>query len=293
VLSEFGGEPDDNSALNLVYLLGDAPRRTPFPFAGTDERWHVAGGNDLVISRMVAELPADAIETGTHLLAARDGAGSTSVLTFQRDHHTFEVVADMVVFALPFKILRTLDLSRLTLSARKRRAIARQGLGTNSKLHVQVRGNPWVDSGRSGGAYSDPASFQVAWDETVGQPGAHSVLLGYLGGAAGVPHAGPAHGPSPAADVTRLLGQVEPIFPGVSAAYEGKAYRDAWALDPLHRGAYSYYRPGQYTDFAGYEKQREGNRFFCGEHTSVQFQGYMEGAIRTGERAAAEIRARL
>lgn len=158
---------------------------------------------------------------------------------------------------------------------------------------MQVKGNPWVASGRSGSAYSDPESFQVAWDETVGQPGSHSVLLGYLGGTAGVPHSGAAHGAAPAADVDRFLGQVEPLFPGVRAAYEGTAYRDAWSLDPWHGGAYSYYRVGQFTDFAGYEKQREGNRFFCGEHTSVQFQGYMEGAIRSGELCAQQIRARL
>jgi monoamine oxidase len=242
---------------------------------------------------MVGELPDDAIETGTHLVAARDGSAGATVLTFQRGHHTFDVVADMVVFALPFKVLRSLDLSRLTLSARKRRAIARQGLGTNSKLHVQVRGSPWLDAGRSGGAYSDPDGFQVAWDETVGQPGDHSVLLGYLGGSAGVPRIGGAHGLAPPPEVSRFLSRVESLFPGVSDAFTGAAWRDAWALDPWHRGAYSYYRPGQYTDFGGYEKQREGNRYFCGEHTSVQFQGYMEGAIRSGELAAEQIRARL
>ncbi|HEY5014815.1 MAG TPA: FAD-dependent oxidoreductase, partial [Acidimicrobiia bacterium] len=249
--------------------------------------------NDLVISHMVADLPPGTIECGVPLLAARDGSAGATVLTFQRGRHTFDVVADLVVFALPFKILRTLDLSRLTLSPRKRRAIASQGLGTNLKLHTQVAGSPWTAAGRSGGAYSDPGSFQVAWDETVGQPGAHSVLLGYLGGAAGVPTGGADHGAAPAADVARFLERMEPWFPGLTAAYSGRAYRDAWALDPWHPGAYSYYRVGQYTDFAGYEKHREGNRFFCGEHTSLQFQGYMEGAIRSGELAAAQVAARL
>jgi monoamine oxidase len=296
ILSEYGGPPEETSALNLIALLGDAPRRSPFPIDGTDERWHVVGGNDLVVSHMVSELPAGTIETGVQLLAARDrsaGALGATVLTFQRGHHTFDVVADMVVFALPFKILRTLDLSRLTLSDRKRRAIDTQGLGTNLKLHVQVEGNPWLAAGRSGGAYSDPRGFQDTWDETVAQPGHHSVLLGYPGGAAGIPTSGAAHGVAPEADVARLLGQVEPIFPGVTAAYRGLAWRDAWALDPWHHGAYSYYRIGQYTDFGGYEKHREGNRFFCGEHTSVQFQGYMEGAIRSGELAASQIVSRL
>jgi monoamine oxidase len=293
VLSEYGGPLEETSALNLIYLLGDDARDNPFPIDGTNEKWHVVGGNDLVISGMVDELPDGTIQTGTHLLAARDGTAGATVLTFQTGQHTFDVVADMVVFALPFRILRTLDLSGLTLSDRKRRAIDTQGLGTNLKLHVQVAGSPWLANGRSGGAYSGPDNFEEAWDESVGQPGTHSLSLGYLGGPAGVPASGADHGAAPEADVTRYLGQIEPLFPGMTAAYEGLAYRDAWALDPWHRGAYSFYKLGQFTDFGAYEGRREGTHFFAGEHTSFNFQGYMEGAIRSGEDAAAEIRARI
>ncbi len=293
VLSEYGGPPEDTSALNLVYLLSDAPRTAPFPLDGTNEKWQIVGGNDLVISHMVDELPAGTIEAGVEMLAARDGTAGATVLTLRRGQHTFDVVADMVVFALPFKILRTLDLSRLTLSALKRRAIDTQGLGTNLKLHVQVAGNPWRADGRSGGAYSAPDGFQEAWDESVGQAGTHSISIGYVGGRAGVPGSGADHGVAPAGEVTRFLNGIEPLFPGMTAAYSGLAYRDAWALDPWHRGAYSYYKVGQYTDFGGYEAAREGNRFFCGEHTEFNFQGYMEGAIRSGERAASQIMARI
>ena len=46
---------------------------------------------------------------------------------------------------------------------------------------------------------------------------------------------------------------------------------------------------GQYTRFAGVEGEQEGNAHFCGEHTSIDAQGYLEGAVETGERAAVEI----
>jgi monoamine oxidase len=36
-----------------------------------------------------------------------------------------------------------------------------------------------------------------------------------------------------------------------------------------------------------------GNLFFCGEHTSLDYQGYMNGASETGERAASEVLAAL
>jgi len=60
-------------------------------------------------------------------------------------------------------------------------------------------------------------------------------------------------------------------------------------LNPLAGLAYSYYKPGQYTTFAGYEKRRQGDVFFCGEHTSIDFQGFMEGGAVEGERAAREV----
>jgi monoamine oxidase len=46
---------------------------------------------------------------------------------------------------------------------------------------------------------------------------------------------------------------------------------------------------GQYTDFGGIEGRREGAVHFCGEHTSQDFQGFMEGGASTGQAAALEI----
>ncbi len=55
------------------------------------------------------------------------------------------------------------------------------------------------------------------------------------------------------------------------------------------RGSYACYLPGQWTQFYGVEGERVGNLFFAGEHCSLEYQGYMEGACETGETAALEI----
>ena len=60
-------------------------------------------------------------------------------------------------------------------------------------------------------------------------------------------------------------------------------------LDPHLYGAWSQYNVGQYTGFSGIEPVREGNIHFAGEHTSLESQGFIEGAVETGERVAAEI----
>ena len=81
----------------------------------------------------------------------------------------------------------------------------------------------------------------------------------------------------------------EQNFPGVRQAYNGKTYY-AWSHgDPHTGGAYSYLKTGQYTAFNGMQSRRHGNLHFAGEHTSVNFQGYVEGALRSGYRCAAEI----
>jgi monoamine oxidase len=59
--------------------------------------------------------------------------------------------------------------------------------------------------------------------------------------------------------------------------------------EPFFRSSYSFYKMGQYTTFGGYERVRQGGVLFCGEHTSVEFQGFMEGAAAEGKRAARQL----
>ena len=97
----------------------------------------------------------------------------------------------------------------------------------------------------------------------------------------------------PATQAALFLGQIEPVFPGLSGHFNGRATVDFWRGDAFTRGSYSYWQVGQYTRFAGIEGVQEGNAHFCGEHTSIDSQGYLNGAVETGERVAKEITANL
>ena len=81
----------------------------------------------------------------------------------------------------------------------------------------------------------------------------------------------------------------EPVLPGVTAKWNGRATVDYWLGNPWTKGSYSFWKVGQYTRFAGVEREPEGNCHFAGEHTSVDFQGYLNGAVETGQRAAQEL----
>jgi monoamine oxidase len=83
------------------------------------------------------------------------------------------------------------------------------------------------------------------------------------------------------------------VLPGLGSRWNGKATLDYWPSNPWTHGAYSYWRVGQYTRFAGSEYERSGNCHFCGEHTSIDSQGYLNGAVETGQRAAADVLADL
>jgi hypothetical protein len=82
--------------------------------------------------------------------------------------------------------------------------------------------------------------------------------------------------------VSGLLGVRDRERPLLLAA--GRREDNKWS-----RGSYSYWKVGQYTRFAGIERVPEGNCFFCGEHTSIDSQGYLNGAVETGERVAGEV----
>ena len=76
---------------------------------------------------------------------------------------------------------------------------------------------------------------------------------------------------------------------GITAKWNGRATIDFWTAYQWTKGSYSYWKVGQYQAFAGAERERSANCHFAGEHTSIDSQGYLNGAVESGERAATEI----
>lgn len=295
-VTENGGDPDDQSALDLIELLSGNHRSSLQPLPGDDERFHIVGGNDQLVSGMLGQLPAEAVQHGHTLVALRANADRTVTLTFEVTGTAVDVLADFVVLALPFSTLRDVDLSKSGLSAAKREAIRTMGMGSNAKVHLELTHKTWPALGLSGATYGEWHRLACAWDDCVqlGPGAAPALLLGFPGGRVGASGlSGEAHGPAPSADVAFVLGEIEHVFPGTSAAYTGRAYEDHWALDPWARGAYSYYRVGQASSYGQLAAAGEGRILFAGEHTSIANIGFLDGAVETGERAARRLLKRL
>jgi monoamine oxidase len=278
---EYGAESSEQSALNLLYLLGYSGQGQLRIFGPSNEKYRVRGGNDQIASRL-ADTLAGQIVAGTPLTAIRRNGDGTYQLSFQG---AADVTADQVVLALPFSMLRAgVDYSKAGFNKVKRDAIAKLGMGTNSKLHLQFRQRVWNALGSNGETYAD-TGYQNTWEVTRAQAGTSGILIDYTGGRIGASFGTG----TPAERASQFLAQIEPVLPGLSAAWNGKATVDFWAAYPWTLGSYSYWKVGQYTSFAGAEREQSGACHFAGEHTSVDFQGYLNGAVESGERAANEI----
>jgi monoamine oxidase len=286
---EYGAESSVQSSLNLLYLLGYSGQGQLRIFGPSNEKYHVVGGNDQ-IPTILGQRLAGQINPGLALSAIQlNASGSSYTLTFANGSGTTTVTADHVVLALPFSLLRQVSYSKAGFEPLKVTAIKELPMGTNSKLHLQFRDRYWYRLGNNGNTFAD-TGYQNTWEVTRAQPGAKGILVDYTGGKVGASFGSD----TPTTLAQRFLDQIDPLLPGIASHWiQGAATVDYWAGYPWTLGSYSYWKVGQYTKFSGMEKERQGNCHFCGEHTSQDFQGYLNGAVETGERAAGEILADL
>ncbi|HVN68703.1 MAG TPA: FAD-dependent oxidoreductase [Candidatus Binatia bacterium] len=288
-LSEYGAEPRTQSALNLIFLFsGMRAGKLNLSGTGEDDKYTISGGNDQLVATMISKLPPRTVTLDHALEALASNSDGSYTCTFSTGGGSRSERADVVVLAIPFTVLRQVDLTKAGFSQRKLRAIAMLDLGSNAKVHLQFTSSYWFEQHYSGTAYADEA-FQDAWDISIGQQGRAGMLVCFPGGAQGTRYSGPVHGRAPHAIAHEYLRSLDPALPGARAAFNGLAYQDFWIDDPFTRGAYSFYGVGQYTTLAGVERLPEGNVHFCGEQTSLNWQGYINGAVESGERAASEV----
>ena len=280
---ELGGDPDEISAVTIVSLLVGSPADRFSPYEESDQRFHVRGGNDQLVARLASTVDGQ-IATGSRLVGLARRPDGRYRLTILRDAAEREEIADRVILTLPFPLLRVVDLKHAGFGARKLRSINELGMGRNTKLQLQFAERFWV-RGNCNGEYRLQGTFQTTWDATRAQPGTAGILNFFSGGAAAVT-AGQGDLTERARESLRELARYSP---GIEPHWNGRAIRNAWDRNPWSLGSYALIKPGQYTSFYGVEGEPEGNAFFAGEHTSIESQGYLDGAVETGKRAAGEV----
>ena len=298
-IDEYGADCSDQSALNLIYVLGGEDGDDTASNGTTSDEYHIRGGNEQIPQAIAAYLATQGtpVRTDMSMASIRMLPDGTYRMTFNSSVGISDVDADLVVLTLPFAVLRTLDYRHAGFDPLKTYAIQNQGAGRNGKLQLQFTHRLWNDAGpwgiSDGQSYSS-SGYMSTIDPTRAQFGDSGILDNYTGGRftsrqqTQVPFA-TVENVGVQADVKYFLNQVAPVYPGLPDLWNGKATQSLPHLSPYFKCSYSYLRVGQYHKFSGYERVRQKNIFFAGEHTSVQFGGYMEGGAQEGARAAQEI----
>ncbi|MFL5829934.1 MAG: flavin monoamine oxidase family protein, partial [Solirubrobacteraceae bacterium] len=81
---------------------------------------------------------------------------------------------------------------------------------------------------------------------------------------------------------------------GRQAAHPTSYIEMNWAAEPWTRGCYGgYLAPGVLTDYGAAIRKPVGRIHWAGAETSDYWNGYMDGAVRSGERAAREVLAAI
>jgi monoamine oxidase len=193
------------------------------------------------------------------------------------------VSAESLVLALPATLLRGVPISP-ALPAQQHDAIVRLKYGRATKTLLQFSQRFWVAPARPR-AYGSTLPLGAVWDANEEQRGRAGVLALLAGGSA--------------SDASQTLlsrdgvqGFVAALdWLGSSRAALLGAKQLAWDHDPLSRGGYAYFDPAFDPALRAWLARPCGPLFFAGEHTSIRWQGYMNGAVESGRRAAAEIAA--
>lgn len=279
---EFGADAHVQSALNLLYLLGFTDSYQMY--GDSDERFHIRGGNDQLPILLAQNLDGQ-IRFNSELI--RIEQDEEVKLVFRNKDKEWTVLADKVILCLPFNILRSIDYENARFRDLKKVAIKELGMGVNTKLHAQFFNRFWCEQKNNGDTLSD-TGYQQTFESTRAQPGESGILVNYTGGGHAAKQV--ASTEERLKEITKsFLDKLEPVLPGTISSWNGISTIDHWLSNKWSKGSYSFWKIGQYTKFSGIEGEREGNIFFAGEHTSIHFQGYLNGAVESGERAAKEV----
>ena len=280
-VSEFGLELADQSALNFITFVSTDISDEFKVFGASDERFLIRGGN-AQLTKMLSERLRYEVKK-SHRLEAIKSKGRGFTLTFRTEGAVKDIDADIVIMAIPFSILREVDI-KMDLPPWKTKAIRELGYGTNTKIMSGFEKKVWREEGFLGEIFSD-ANFQLAWDNSQMQNLGHGGLTSFTGGKTGL-EAGTG---TVDFQSDRFVESLEKIFPGISQTRNGRNQRFHWPSYPFAKGSYAAYKPGQWTSVRGAEMKPVGNLFFAGEHCSLEFQGFMNGAAESGKSAAMDV----
>lgn len=268
----FAAVPGRTSALSMAVsdfglFMGGAP-------------FVLAGGNDKLPRAMAKDL-SDVIQYGKVVKKIEDNGEGVKV-TVMNGSSPEEYEAEFVISTIPLKVMNKIEFSP-ELSTSKKRASENLSYLNITRTYSQIDKPVW-DTKTSGVAVTDLPIEQVFPHLTNGSSTTEPAVLETM-------TAGPPAGELGKQSDSELKKMVQEnlsiVYPDIEGHFQ-KFYVKAWSEDPYALGGPSWPGPGEVTQYLKELQAPLGRIHFAGEHTSI-LRSTMEGALRSGARAAKEI----
>ena len=241
---------------------------------GDGRNMRIRGGNSRLVNALAQHLGQVHTNNPVRRIQQTDNTVTVSVETASG---LVEVVADSVIVTIPWSVLRHIPIEA-PLTDIQREAISSLPYGGLVKTLLQYPHRFWSQPNFGINLLED--KYQAIWEPTFAQPGAEKILSCFSGGNSSLLLAQQA--------IEKAEQTVRKIYP--DAPFAIASHSSDWNADEWAKGGYCYFRPGQLHRFNPHLILPAGRVFFAGEHTApLEYRGYMEGAIRSGQRAAEQI----
>jgi monoamine oxidase len=284
----FGAEPRELSLLFVLFYLASSGDETHqgtfernFDTRGGAQQSRFLGGSQVIAFKIAAEL-------GNRLVLnspVRRIAQSASGVTVTSDRVT--VSAQQVIVATPPALAVRIDYEPI-LPFQRDQLMQRYGQGTLTKVFAVYDRPFWRDQGLTGTAVDTGGPVSATFDDS--PPNASSsqgpgIILGFVGG----DNARSYSAMSPSDREAAVLGQLKTYF-GSQAQNVQAFYETAWSGEQWTRGCpVGIPSNGTLLAYGPWIRQPVGRIHWAGTETSPYWNGYMDGAVRSGERAADEV----
>jgi len=284
----FGAEPRELSLLFVLFYVASSGNAQ---HAGTFERnFDTRGGAQQ--SRFIGGSQTIALRVATQL--STRVVRSTPVRTITHASSGVAVISDRltvkakhVIVAIPPALAGRIDYEPI-LPFERDQLTQRYGQGTLTKVAAVYDRPFWRDQGLTGQAFSASGPVSATFDDSPpnGRPG---VVFGFVGGDAARAY----NALSPAARRAQVLDQFATFF-GPRARSPKGFFETTWAAERWTRGCpVGIPAVGALYAYGARLRRPVGRIHWAGTETSDYWNGYMDGAVRSGERAATEVLAAL
>jgi monoamine oxidase len=275
VRAEYTCEPERHSLLDLA-------RNVSMYYTSFERNlnYRVVGGNDLIPRALAEQLPDVRLNACVRSIHVQPDEVS---VTYRHGNSHETVSSAFAVLAIPLTTARLIEFHP-PLPESHHRLVDELSYGSVTKVLIEYRSRFWDDQGWNGRLATD-AAIVYTWHATSHIEDEHGIITAYTGG-------DPAAKLAALSDEERIrvaVGEIERLFPGSSDLIECTA-TVAWPNETYTRGSYAAFAPGQITAHWKTLFEPAGRLFFAGEH-ATPIQGYMEGAVESGQRAARSIAA--